>query len=185
MSAPRLSELHAWVQGLIKEHRVPGVALGLLVDGAEHTMCFGVTSVESSLPVDEHTLFQIGSTTKTITATAVMRLVEQGRADPDAPVRSYLPDLALSDLQTATQVTVRHLLNHTAGWLGDFFEHTGDGDDALGRYVAALSRLPQITPLGSVWSYNNAAFNVAGRVIEAVTGTTRPLSVSSSSTQSA
>ena len=87
-------------------------------------------------------------------------------------MRRYLPDFRTSDPSVAARVTVRQLLNHTAGWLGDDFEDTGTGDDALARYVAGVARLPQLTPPGEVFHYNNAALGVAGRVIEAVTGTT-------------
>jgi CubicO group peptidase (beta-lactamase class C family) len=113
-------------------------------------------------------LFQIGSTTKTMTATAMMRLVQDGLVDLDQPVQTYLPTFWLEDQAVAQAVTVRHLLNHTAGWVGDLFTNTGDGDDALERYVELVGKQKQITPLGEVWHYNNAAFGVAGRIIEVI-----------------
>ena len=70
--------------------------------------------------MDASTLFQTGSITKTYTATLMMRLVERGQVDLDAPVRRYLPDLALADAAVATRVTVQQLLNYTAGWFGDY-----------------------------------------------------------------
>ncbi len=152
--------------------RVPGVAIGLLVDGEEITEGFGVASVENPLPVDATTLFQIGSITKTFTATAVMRLVEQGKLDLDVPVRTYLPDLRLADEDVARRVTLRHALCHTSGWPGDIFDDCGPGDDALAKMVDRLASLPQLTPLGEVWSYNNVAYCLAGRAIELVTGLT-------------
>ena len=124
------------------------------------------------MPVDPDTLFQIGSTTKTYTGMAAMRLVEQGKLDLDAPVRTYLPDLRLADEAVAAGVTLRHLLQHTAGWAGDYFEDTGAGDDALAQMLGRMAELEQLTPLGETWSYNNAGFYLAGRVIEAVTGQT-------------
>src|SRR5207302_3176960 len=57
-------------------------------------------------------------------------------------------------------------------WTGDVVLDTGEGEDALARYVAALSSTQQMTPLGTVVSYNNAAFSVAGRIIERITGLT-------------
>jgi CubicO group peptidase (beta-lactamase class C family) len=132
---------------------------------------FGVTNVDHPLPVDGDTLFRIGSTTKTFTATAIMRLVEQGKVDLAAATRRYLPDLALADEAAARSVTVRQLLNHSAGWLGDDYGGFGRGDDALARYVAAMKQLPQLTPPGHVFAYNNAAIVVAGRVIETLTST--------------
>ena len=156
----------------MEEHGVPGVALGVLFDGEEETAGLGVTSIENPLEVTPDTLFQIGSIGKAFTATAVMRLVEEGKLDLDAPVRDYLPDFRLSDEAAAAGATIRHLLTHTGGWVGDYFDDFGWGDDALARMVEQVGELPQLTPLGAVWSYNNAGFYVLGRVIEVVTGRT-------------
>jgi CubicO group peptidase (beta-lactamase class C family) len=149
---------------------VPGVALGVVDGDAEHYAGLGVTNIDHPLPVDADTLFQVGSTTKTVTGTVAMRLVERGQLDLDAPVRAYLPELRMADEQVAARVTLRHLFNHTGGWAGDYFEDMGGGDDALSRIVARLAHLPQLTPLGTVWSYNNAGFYLAGRVLEVVSG---------------
>jgi CubicO group peptidase (beta-lactamase class C family) len=159
----------AIVQHMQRLH-VPGVAIGIANGDTQHTAGFGVTSIEHPLAVDADTLFQIGSTTKTVTGTAAMRLVEQGKLDLDTPIRTYLPDLRLADEHVAAGVTMRHLFNHTGGWAGDYFDDLGNGDDALARIVARLADLPQLTPLGALWSYNNAGFYLAGRVLEVVTG---------------
>jgi CubicO group peptidase (beta-lactamase class C family) len=151
---------------------VPGVAVGVLLDGEEDYVCHGVTSITDPLPVDEGTLFQIGSTTKTYTATAMMVLVERGLVELDAPVRSYLPDFKLKDESVAANVKVLQLFNHTAGWAGDFVVDTGYGDDALARFVERLAEANQEHPLGERVSYNNASLAVAGRIIEVVTGKT-------------
>lgn len=163
--------IHDLITDAMQRWQVPGVAFGVLHQGQEYTAGFGVTSVENPLPVTPTTLFQIGSISKTFTGTAVMRLVAQGRLDLDAPIRtSYLPELRLRDPQAEADVSLRHLLTHTAGFVGDLFTDTGSGDDALARYVARLADLEQLTPLGSTWSYCNAGFGLAGRVIEMVTG---------------
>jgi CubicO group peptidase (beta-lactamase class C family) len=151
---------------------VPGAAVGIFHDGAEHYAFFGVTSVENPLPVDETTLFQFGSTGKTYTATALLRLVDQGLVDLSAPVRTYVPELTLRDDAVAEKVTVLHLLNHTAGWDGDYEKNTGTGDDALERYVAGMADIDQVSALGAEVSYNNASLSLAGYVIEKVTGQT-------------
>jgi CubicO group peptidase (beta-lactamase class C family) len=152
--------------------QVPGVSVGVHYEGQDYTAGFGVTNVNHPLPVTEDTLFQIGSTSKTVCATTAMRLVERGKLDLDTPIRTYLPDLKLADEPTAAMVTLRHLFNHTGGWEGDYFESTGAGDDALEKMVGGLAHLVQITQLGEVFSYNNAGFYLAGRVIEVVTGKT-------------
>jgi CubicO group peptidase (beta-lactamase class C family) len=151
---------------------VPGVALGVIAGGAEYVACLGVTSVENPLPVTEDTLFQIGSTTKTVTATVAMRLVEQGLLDLDVPIREYLPDFKLQDESVGASVTLRHLFTHVGGWAGDHFLDTGWGDDALAHYVSSMAELPQVTPMGAYFSYNNSGFCLAGRVIESATGKT-------------
>jgi CubicO group peptidase (beta-lactamase class C family) len=153
-------------------NKVPGVAIGIVSEGREFMRGFGVTNVRHPIPVDEKTLFQIGSTTKTFTATAVMRLVEAKQLALDQPIRSYLRDFKMRDPEVTAKITMRHLLTHTGGWDGDFFPDTGNGDDALTRYVKLMSDLPQLTPLGTIFSYNNSAFSLAGRVIEMVTGKT-------------
>jgi CubicO group peptidase (beta-lactamase class C family) len=158
------------IEAAMKRYRVPGVALAISWQGREHVRGFGVTNADYPLPVDADTLFRIGSTTKTFTATAVMRLVEQGKVDLAAPARSYLPNLALADEVAAGSVTVRQLLNHSAGWLGDDYGDFGRGDDALARYLSAMKQLPQLTPPGQVLAYNNAAFVVAGGIVETLTG---------------
>ena len=149
---------------------MPGVAVGVLQDGDEWHEGFGVTSVENPLEVTPETLFQIGSISKTFTGTAVLYLVADGLLELDRPVRAYLPDLELADAEAAEKVTLRHLLSHTAGWFGDLADDTGWGDDAVARYVEDMRTLPQLTPVGEVWSYNNAGFVLAGRVVEIVTG---------------
>jgi CubicO group peptidase (beta-lactamase class C family) len=165
-------QLDAKIEAGMEAYGIPGVAIGLIYRGREYVKGYGVTNVDHPLPVDGDTVFRIASTTKTYTGTAVMRLVEQGALDLDATVRSYLPDFRVADEEAAAEVTLRQLLNHSAGWLGDYFEATGEGDDALARYVERMARLPQLTPVGSVFSYNNAAISLAGRVIEVVTGST-------------
>ena len=163
-------ELEEKIQHAMAAYAIPGVSYGLWYRGAEYTGGFGVTDVDHPEPVDADTVFRVASTTKTFTGTAVMRLIERGRLDLHRTVRSYLPGFRTADAAASARVTVAEVLNHTAGWLGDYFEDFGDGDDALTRYVAGMSRLPQLTPPGKVFGYNNAALALAGRLIEVTTG---------------
>lgn len=161
--------LDRFVKREMNKSNTPGVAVGILNRGRRHANGYGVTNINHPLPVTADTFFQIGSTTKTFTATAIMQLVEAGKVDLDAPVRRYLQYFKLRDPEATRKVTVRHLLTHMGGWLGDYFENTGWGDDALSRVVASLARVKQLTPLGTVWSYNNAGFYIAGRILEKIT----------------
>jgi CubicO group peptidase (beta-lactamase class C family) len=153
----------------MKRLQVPGVSIGICHKGQEFATGFGITSVEHPLPVTVDTLFQTGSISKTFTGTVMMMLVEQGRVDLDAPVKKYIRDFKVKDKEVTQKVTVRHLLTHMGGWVGDYFNDFGTGEDALEKMVKDISRLPQIQPLGTIWSYNNTGFNVASRIIEIVT----------------
>jgi CubicO group peptidase (beta-lactamase class C family) len=164
--------LAALVIDKMNEDRVPGVSLGILRDGMITTRGFGVTNVNHPLPVTDRTLFQIGSISKTFTGTAMMRLVDEGKVRLEAPVRSYLPEFAVGDQIVSRDVTVLDLLTHMGGWEGDVFEDTGDGADAVARYVGNLKNVEQVAPLRSFWSYNNSGFIIAARIIEVVTGKT-------------
>jgi len=159
-----------FVGKVMKEKGVPGVAVGILHEGETAAAGFGVTNVDHPSSVTDETLFQIDSITKTFTATAIMRLVEMRKLKLDATVRTYLPGFKVADESAASQATIGHLLTHMGGWVGDFFHDTGWGDDALPRYMVHMADLEQLAPIGTVWSYNNSGFCLAGYVIETVTG---------------
>jgi CubicO group peptidase (beta-lactamase class C family) len=114
----------------------------------------------------------LGSVTKTYTATALMRLVAAGQVELDAPVRRYVPELALADESAAARITVLNLLNHTAGLDWRINIDTGEGDDALAREVAQLPESKLIAPPGIRASYSQAGYDLAGRIVEKVTGLT-------------
>ena len=170
-ASPRFRAVADGLMGAMVKHSIPGAALGILMDGQEEHATFGVANLEANEAVTPDTLFQIGSISKTFTGTAIMRLIGEGKLDLYAPVRSYLPDFAMEDDSVAARVTIRHLLTHTAGWWGDAFFDTGDGDDAVARFVReVMPTLPQIFPLGMFPSYNNAAIVLLGRLIEVAIG---------------
>jgi CubicO group peptidase (beta-lactamase class C family) len=131
----------------------------------------GVTNVEDPLPVTPHTVFPIASISKTFAATAMMRLVEQGKIDLRAPVRTYIPEFRVRDSVASRDVTVWHLLTHLGGWEGQV-SGPDRGTETLKNFVASttVTDLMQVAPPGAAWSYNNAGFSIAGHVIERVTG---------------
>jgi len=101
-----------------------------------------------------------------------MRLVEQGKVDLRAPVRIYIPNFRVRDSTVSRDVTVWHLLTHLGGWEGQV-SGPDRGSATLENFVASptLTDLMQVAPPGKAWSYNNAGFSIAGRVIETATGT--------------
>jgi CubicO group peptidase (beta-lactamase class C family) len=158
------------VYGKMAEHKVPGVALGVFKDGQTLTRGFGIANLESpEQRVTPDTLFPLASLSKTVAATAIMRLVEQGKVRLDAPVQTYLPTFRVLDPVASREVTVRHLLTHTPGWEGQLTA-ADHGLFSLEFFADSLKELPQLAPPGAVWSYNNAGFTLAGRVIEVASG---------------
>src|SRR6185369_10379286 len=115
---PRFEALVTLTEAKMKEFGVPGVALGVVNNGVVSIRGLGVTNVEDPLPVNAHTVFPIASISKTFAATAIMRLVEQGKIDLKAPVRTYIPDFRVRDETASRDVTVWHLLTHLGGWEG-------------------------------------------------------------------
>lgn len=70
-------------------------------------------------PVTPETLFQIGSLSKTYTATIIWRLIDEGSLALDKPVRTWIPNLTLMDEEVAAKLTIGNLLDHSAGFYGD------------------------------------------------------------------
>lgn len=166
----RFEALAALTEARMKEFGVPGVALGVMQDGVVRIRGLGVTNVEDPLPITAHTVFPIASISKTFAATAMMRLVEQGTVDLAAPVRRYLPDFRVRDENVSRDVTVMQLLTHMGGWEGQV-SGPDRGTETLKAFTESITDLMQVAPPGAAWSYNNAGFSIAGRVVEAVTGT--------------
>jgi len=157
---------------LAAKYDVPGVQAAVLTADGVAEAAAGVLNVDTGVSATTDSVFQIGSITKVWTATLVMRLVEEGLLDLDAPVVTYLPDFRVADEELSRTVTPRHLLSHSSGIDGDFFHDTGRGDDALERYVAAMAGLTQTHPLGATMSYSNSGYSLLGRIVEVLRGTT-------------
>ena len=134
--------------------------VGVIWRGCSYRRGYGVTDVSNPQPVNADTLFRPASISKTFTGTAAMRLVDQGRLVLHRRVDSCADGFVAP--AGAQSVTLRQLLNHTAGWLGGNSHDIGSDDGALARYVDDIQNLPQLTPVGEVFSYNNAALSCAG-----------------------
>src|SRR5260221_8254420 len=98
-------KLQDWLDENAGALQVPGVASAILQDGEAIFAYHGVTSLDNPLPVDETTIFQYGSTHKTFTATAMMRLVQQGKVALDDKVRKHIPELKTKDPSVAENIT--------------------------------------------------------------------------------
>ncbi len=146
---------------------IPGAAMGVLSNGKAHVAAAGVLDIESGREATPQSVFQTGSIVKVMTATLIMQLRDQGRLRLDDPIGKYLPALrggALADIR------IRHLLTHTGGLLGDFFEPTTEDEDCVARFVELCANLAPLYPAGALAAYSNTGFVFLGAVAEAITG---------------
>jgi CubicO group peptidase (beta-lactamase class C family) len=167
----QFEEMCRLIEAKMAEYRTTGVAFALSRGGVRQLRGFGLTSVDNPQPVTPDTVFPIASISKTVAGTALMRLHDQGLLDVEAPVQTYLPDFGLGDPSAAAEVRIWHLMTHTPGWEGQL--GTPDrGPATFENFIETLSDLPQLARPGEVWSYHNAGWGVAGRILEVVTGKT-------------
>ena len=133
----------------------------------------GLARVGEQVPVDRQTTFNGFSVTKTVTAVAVLQLVEAGELALDESASRYLPAFPYPKA-----VTIRHLLTHTAGianpiplrWVHPPAEHAPFDRDAFFREVYA--KHPRTAEPNTRFRYSNLGFELLGEIIEAVTGVT-------------
>ncbi|MDA2810326.1 serine hydrolase [Nocardiopsis sp. RSe5-2] len=181
-AAPELTaaDVDAWLDDVVPESLqgagVPGAAVSVVADGELLTARgYGEARTGADggrvVPVDpEETLFRPGSVSKLFTATAVMRLVEEGEVDLDTDVREYLD----FDLPTRFDepVTLRHLLSHTAGFEDRFAGMMlPEGQEPDLRAHLSTDPPEQVYEPGTVPSYSNYGNALAGYVVENVSGT--------------
>jgi CubicO group peptidase (beta-lactamase class C family) len=167
---PLLQELGEQVEQLMHDYSVPGVAVGVRLDGQGHSAGFGVTNLEYPQPVDGGTIFQVGSITKTFTGTAAVLLAERGLVDLDVPIQRYVPELRLADPDVAQRIALRHVASHSSGFSDNALPNRIRNEDGLAQAVAQLATVPQFAPLGRQFSYSNLGVCLEGRVVEVVGG---------------
>ena len=170
-SAPK--DLDAYVTQALKRMDQPGVAIGVIKDGkVVFARGWGVRTLGDPAPVDGHTLFQVASNTKAVTAAALAILVKEGKLHWDDPVSDYLPWFRLGgDPYVSREMTVRDLLTHRSGLslgAGDLlWFHADRTREEIARQ---LRFIPPTASFRSRYAYDNVLFIVAGLVVEAASG---------------
>ena len=145
----------------------------MLRDGVVTIACHGVGDLVTGEPVTGHSRFSLGSLTKSFVATAVARLVRDGRLSLDDPAASYVPELLGSAWAETT--TLRDLLANRSGLPltraleFDIAERVDRGNGALARLSADVAGLAP-SPGPSSWSYTNVGWCLLGRALETATG---------------
>ena len=171
------SSLEDELRNALVEEGLTGIAWTLVRETREVTLSSVGTRDNSTGAAFTHdTRFHVGSLTKAVLATGILRLATEGRISLDAPVIRYLPDLFSNGTPPGfSDVQVRHLLDHTAGLndahMWQMFSERADADDAL---VAAFqdpqSQLRVRSQPGARFSYSNMGYTLLGMIIESVVG---------------
>lgn len=173
-----ISNLDSKMLHLLENHKVPGAAIAIVHNGKiVLTKGYGLKDVKNNLPVKQETVFQIASISKSLTAWGVMKLVEQGKIDLDAPVDNYLSrwDLPESEYNKA-DVTIRRLLSHTAGLSLHGYPgiHPNNQlpslEESLSGKTGGVGKVYIKYRPGSRFSYSGGGYTLLQLVIEEVSG---------------
>lgn len=162
--------IDTFIQERMESLNIPGAAVAIVRDGEiVHLAGYGAAN-EKGDPVTPQTPFLLASLSKSVTAVAIMQLVETGQIELDAPVQQYLPWL-LPDIP----ITVRQLLHQTSGLdetQGYRRNLEPDDPDALAQSIRGLADTELNHPPGTAFEYTNSNYDILGLLIETVTGQT-------------
>ncbi|ULQ51605.1 serine hydrolase [Flavihumibacter fluvii] len=162
--------LDNYVKKAMQQWQIPGVAVAVVKNGQVLVMKgFGTLDKDGKEIVNEHTRFAIGSNTKAFTATGIALLAAEGKLSLEDKVQKWVPDFKLDDPWVAKEATLRDLLCHRLGFetfQGDFMYF--DSDLSYPEVKTKLAKVKPKYSFRSKWGYTNAAFAVAGEVIEKV-----------------
>jgi CubicO group peptidase (beta-lactamase class C family) len=159
----------------LERNDVAGAVIAVVKDGQLLlAKGYGYSDVAKRMPVSpDSTVFRVASISKLFTATAVMQLVEQGKLDLDTDIAEYL-DFTFRR-RFPGPITLRHILTHTTGFEESFKQVPADSGKSVPLRVAVASSTPaQIYPPGTVTAYSNYAVDLAGYIVERVSGTPFP-----------
>ncbi|WP_165958861.1 serine hydrolase domain-containing protein [Actinomadura sp. KC345] len=172
---PGTPDVRAFMDDLVPRQltgfRIPGAAVSVVADGRQVLAeGYGQADVEAKRPVEpDRTRFHIDSVSKLITATAVMRLVEQDRLDLNTDVNRYLTEFKIRDTHPGRPVTLAHLLTHTAGFEDPLIGSATTDLPDLGDHLAA-AQPDRVRPPGGVHSYSDYGFELAGYLVQVRAG---------------
>lgn len=168
--------LDKYIEKFIKEQNIPGASVAIVHNkDVFFTKTMGITG-ESEKKVTSKTPFAIGSISKSLSALAIVKLIEDKKLKLEDPVQRYLPWFKLKDPQKSSTITIQHLLTHTSGistYEGlALSDKQSKNSTALQENVMKLSNLKLTAPPGEKYQYSNANYIILGALIEAVTNET-------------
>ncbi|MEH8185530.1 FOX family cephalosporin-hydrolyzing class C beta-lactamase [Aeromonas allosaccharophila] len=156
--APLTATVDGAIQPMLKEYRIPGIAVAVLKDGKAHYFNYGVANRESGQHVSEQTLFEIGSVSKTLTATLGTYASVKGGFELDDKVSQHAPWLKGSAFDG---VTMAELATYSAGGLPLQFPDEVDSNDKMRTYYRHWS---PVYPAGTHRQYSNPSIGLFGHL---------------------
>ncbi|WP_256942116.1 serine hydrolase domain-containing protein, partial [Bacillus thuringiensis] len=168
--------LDEYIEKFIKEQNIPGASVAIVHNkDVFFTKTMGITG-ESEKKVTNKTPFAIGSISKSLTALAILKLIEDKKIKLEDSVQRYLPWFQLKDPQISSTITIQHLLTHTSGistYEGlALSDKQSENSTALKENVMKLSNVKLTAPPGEKYQYSNTNYIILGALIEAVTNET-------------
>ena len=162
-----LASIDRFVAGEMQARKIPGVAVAVLRDGKVDVLkTYGFANLEHQVPVKPETVFQSGSMGKQFAAAAVMILVQEGKVSLQDKIAKYFPGAP----ETWNNITVQHLLTHTAG-MGDYPPEIDlHRDYTEEQLFEAFKKAPLAFAPGEKWDYSNVGYVMLGMLIRKVTG---------------
>ncbi len=161
-----ITAIESYIARQMQRNRIPGVAVAI-VSNDSVIYARGLGTDGFGMPVTERTGFVLGSMSKSITALAVIQLVERNLVQLDAPVQQYLPWFRVADGTASARITVRHLLHHTSGIPTNAPRATA-ASRTLTDQVRALAGVALHNAPGAVHEYASPNYLVLGAIVEAV-----------------
>jgi CubicO group peptidase (beta-lactamase class C family) len=173
LDASKLAAIHPAMEEAVKAKQAAGIVTLVMEKGkVVHHDAAGMADIAKGRAMEKDAVFWIASMTKSVNATAVMTLVDDGKLALDEPASKWLPELAKMTVEGGAKpdkpITLRMLLSHTAGIAFPPRKPT-DGAISLKSYVASLINAPLAFPPGSSYEYGFGP-TVAGRIVEIVSG---------------
>ena len=166
-----LDDLEDHVEEFRQAEALPGVSVAVAVGDKRYAAAAGILNVDTGVEANTESVFQIGSVTKVLTASVVMRLADRSLIRLDQPVHEIVEGFRLKDRSVSDKITVRHLLSHSSGIPGDLFDDdSNEFDNHIERIVGRCRKFDVVHEPGRHFSYSNTAYAVAGHVVESVLG---------------
>ncbi|WP_342436863.1 serine hydrolase domain-containing protein [Paenibacillus sp. FSL L8-0436] len=158
-----------YMRNAMERLNIPGASLGIVKgDRIIYLQGYGISGPEQK-PITPQTPFILGSTSKSITALAVIQLAEEGRVELEAPVQRYLPWFHLADAEASARITVQDLLHQTSGISEYEGRATMASDDLpLEDYLRGMTGVPLAQPVGAKYQYSNLNYDILGGIIQEV-----------------